>query len=148
MHKLGGLLMKRFNRFSLTFLLSLFLMVTLSFAGDLTGTWTGHEVQGAPGKWTFIFTDSTLVVYGPNQGDYYKLDTEKVDNKEKPHIKAVFKDSSDPSVINMKSKAIYKFEKEKLIVAASEPGYGGIPSSFDAKWGVFVFELIKETKSE
>jgi hypothetical protein len=140
--------MKRVHRFSLTFLLSFFLLVTLSFAGDLTGTWTGHEVQGAPGKWTFIFTDSTLVIYGPNPGDYYKLDTEKVDNKEKPQFKAIFKDSSDPSVINMQSTAIYKFEKEKLIVAASEPGYGGIPSSFDAIYGVFVFELTRETKSK
>ncbi len=140
--------MKRANRFFLTFLLSLFFMISLSFAGDLTGTWTGHEVQGSYGNWKFIFTDSTVVVYGPNSGDYYKLDTKIVDNKGKPQIKAVFKDSSDPSVINMESTAIYKFEKEKLFVAASEPGYGGAPTSFDPKWGVFVFELTKETKSK
>jgi hypothetical protein len=70
-----------------------------------------------------------------------------MDNTEKPQIKAIFTDSSDPSVIGLESKAIYKFEKGKLIVAAREPGYGGVPSSFDPKWGVFIFELAKETKS-
>ena len=140
--------MKGTYRFSLTILLSLLFMVTWSIAGDLTGTWKGHEVQGPPGNWTFIFEDSTLVVYGPYPGDYYKLDTKMIEKEGKPQIKAVFTDSSDPSVIHMESTAIYKFEKEKLIVAASEPGYGGAPTSFDPKWGVFVFELTKETKSE
>jgi hypothetical protein len=140
--------MRRANLFYLTFLLILFLLVTLGIAGDLTGTWKGREVQGAPGNWTFIFSDSTLMVYGPNSDEYYKLDTKKVDNTEKPQIRAIFKDSSNPSVISLESMAIYKFENEKLIIAASEPGYGGTPSSFDPKWGVFVFELTKEIKSK
>jgi hypothetical protein len=123
-------------------------MVALSFAEDLNGTWKGHMVQGEPGNWTFIFSDTSLVVYGPNPGEYFKLETEMLEKKEHLRMKAVFKDGSDPTVINMETEAIYKFEDEKLIIAANEPGYGGAPSSFDATWGVFVFELKKETKSK
>jgi uncharacterized protein (TIGR03067 family) len=132
----------------LTVILTVFFMVALSHADDFNGTWKGHQVQGEPGNWTFVFKDSSLVVYGPNPGEYFKLETKILPEKKHKRMKAVFKDGSDPTVINMETIAIYKFEEGKLIIAANEPGYGGAPSSFEATWGVFVFELKKEAKSK
>ena len=120
------------------------LLTTTSMAKNLDGTWKGSQVGGDSGEWTFVFADSQLTVFGPNSGEYYKMNVKFFEDDKYKKVKAEFVDASDPSVTGLSSTAIYKLEDGILTIAASEPGYSSAPKSFDAKWGVYVFKLSKE----
>ena len=130
-------------------ILALAVMFTAnSLAADLNGTWKGSQVGGDPGDWTFVFADSLLTVNGPNPGEYFKLKVTFLEDDKHKKVKAKFVDASDPSVTGLSTTAIYKLEKEILTIAAGEPGYGTVPKSFDATWGVYVFKLTKVVKKK
>jgi uncharacterized protein (TIGR03067 family) len=113
-------------------------------AGDLKkiqGTWVRDGDEGPDVRW--VFTGDSLKA---RVNDQEYVCTVTLDSKATPHATADFKINEGPGESAGKvSKAIYKFEDDKLIICVTHPGAETRPTEFKAEEdGNFLFKLKKE----
>lgn len=102
----------------------------------LQGTWVSES--GPESKWSF---DGEKLKATVNGGDY--ICTVKVDSKASPATMDL--DIKEGAAAGQASKAIYKFDGEKLVICVTHPGVADRPTKFEAvEDSVILFELKKE----
>jgi len=111
-------------------------------AGELEGTWVGHELDGPEGNWTFKITADKVSVTGVGQ-EWYK-GALTVDESASPkqadfRIEQCFA----PDGVGLTSLSIYKIEGNTFTLAANEPGAETRPTEFVREPNARVFVLTK-----
>jgi RNA polymerase sigma factor (sigma-70 family) len=103
-----------------------------SDADALQGTWTGHEINGAPGSSTLTIQGSNLEFRGANPNEWYKATFTLREDTTPKQLIAVITDCPAPQFVGKTSHAIYQLQGSTFTMAGNEPGKPESPSSFDA----------------
>jgi uncharacterized protein (TIGR03067 family) len=97
----------------------------------LQGNWVGKELSGPGGECRMAVEGDTFKFQGARAGDWY-VGTLTLNPKTQPKQATVkIIDCPVPGYVNKTTKAIYKLEGKKLIIAAHEPGGEEAPTTFD-----------------
>ncbi len=110
---------------------------------SLAGDWTGTEVGGDGGEWTFVFdapaasaASAGTEVY---EGTYIAHPDENPMRLELTVTESVF-----PPFVGETALLIYRFDGDSLILASNEPGIAETPTGFTPGGGTRVWELSHE----
>lgn len=113
----------------------------ISDTDRIQGTWTGKDRLNS-GEWTMVITGEKIKLDGPGQQDY--AGTIILDETTIPKsARVTILECAAQQYIGAVANGIYKFENDKLFIAASEPGSNITPTSFDEGDNIRFFELEK-----
>ncbi|MBN1973323.1 MAG: hypothetical protein JW787_06770 [Sedimentisphaerales bacterium] len=118
--------------------------VKISDTERIQGTWNGKELDtgGEGGEWRLIITGEQIKIDGPGPEDY--SGTIILDETTNPKsARVTILECAAERYIGEVANAIYKFENDKLFIAASEPGSGTIPAYFEGNGNIRYYEYVK-----
>lgn len=119
-------------------------VVTISDTERIQGTWNGKELDtgGKGGEWTLIITGENITIDGPGPEDY--AGTIILDETTSPKsARVTILECAAERYVGAVANGIYKFENDKLFIAASEPGSGTIPAYFEGNGNIRFYEYDK-----
>ena len=126
-------------------------LVALSFVascGDdggpaLDGVWTGTEVGGDAGEWTFVLdeTDASVSSAGDEvyEGSYMAYPDE-----DPMRMEFVITESVFAEFVGETARSIYQFDGDTLFIASNAPGIPETPTGFVPDGATRVWELTKQ----
>jgi len=110
----------------------------------LEGAWTGTEVEGDSGNWTFTFEGAKVKIES-DEGLWFNMTVTLVENTDPKQAELEVDDSVMSEAIGLVLKSIYKIEKKKLTIAVNDPQSSDmVPTSFDKSWDNRVFVLERK----
>ncbi len=109
----------------------------------LSGVWSGIEVDGEAGRWTFTFSTAETSVTFEGM-ELYTGTHEAVPPADPTRLDTRITDSVFPQYIGDVTHGIYRIDGTKLTLASNEPGIGDVPAGFVANGETRVWELTKE----
>jgi len=113
----------------------------ISDTDRIQGTWKGKELVN-DGEWTLVIAGEQITVDGPGPEDY--TGTIILDETTSPKsVRLTILECAVEQYIGAIANGIYKFENDKLFIAASEPGSNTIPTSFAGGGNIRFFECDK-----
>jgi len=118
-------------------------VVKISDTELIQGVWNGKELDtNRDGEWSLIITGDQIKIDGPGPEDY--SGTIILDETTNPKsARVTILECAAEQYIGAVANGIYKFENDKLFIAASEPGSGTIPEYFEGNGNIRYYEYEK-----